>query len=80
MAAEKDKEFWEGKIPCWVIRKCEGKAGGAPDCVVYKNQKVPCWKLRGTICKGEKGDDISVCRICKVYKEYGKGEDIKLED
>ncbi len=79
MALEKGKEFWTGKTACWEIRKCEGKSGGAPDCAAYKNQSLPCWEISGTICKGESGMDVTICRICKVYKQYGTGKDIKLK-
>lgn len=76
MVLEK-KGFWSDKVPCWEMRMCETKPGGAPECPAYKNQNIPCWEIKGTICKGATGMDVSICKICKVYKEYGKNKPIK---
>ncbi|MDP1852637.1 MAG: hypothetical protein Q8L26_00285 [Candidatus Omnitrophota bacterium] len=78
MALPKGTGFWSGKTACWEVRGCEIKPGGAPSCAAYKKQEYPCWIIKGTICKGESGIDVSVCKICKVYKDHGKGDEIKV--
>lgn len=79
MALEKGKDYWANKVPCWEIRRCEGKPGGAPDCPAYKNQNYPCWEIKGTICKGASGMDTSICLMCKLYKEHGKGKAVEIK-
>ena len=27
---------------------------------------------------GDKGDDMSICRVCRVYKRYGQGKPIEI--
>lgn len=81
MALEKGEGYWKGKIPCWEIRNCQGKEGGAPDCPAYKNQAYPCWEMKNTICKGETGTNTYFCSLCKVYLQYSGGKPLpKPED
>lgn len=72
-AVKKALDFFKGKKPCWEIRGCVGKPGGAPECPAYSNRQRPCWEWQDTICKGASGKDVSVCKICEVYLQYGHG-------
>jgi len=72
--------FWVDKNPCWETCHCPQIIQN--DCPAPKYQFVPCWEIEGTYCKlndfGAKGNDTSICEICRVYKKYGKEEKIKL--
>jgi hypothetical protein len=74
--------FWKDKTPCWEMCHCPEDIKS--QCPVPKYTSLPCWQIEGTYLKlsdkGEKGDDIRICRVCRVYKKYGNGKpiDIKL--
>ena len=73
--------FWEGKRPCWEMCQCPESIKS--ECPAPKYQSVPCWKIEGTYCKlddyGARGDDISICQVCRVYKRWGNGEPIQIK-
>jgi CheY-like chemotaxis protein len=72
--------FWAGKRPCWEMCQCPEAIGG--ECPAPKYQSLPCWEIEGTYCKledyGARGDDLSICHVCRVYKRWGGGEPIQL--
>ena len=74
--------FWKNKTPCWEMCHCPEDIKS--QCPVLKNTSLPCWEIEGTYIKlsddGDKGDDTSICRVCRVYKKYGldKPIDIRL--
>ena len=70
--------FWHDKTPCWQMCHCpESIRNGCP---AYRYQHLPCWEIEGTYLKlsddGSKGDDTSICYVCRVYKRYGNGKPI----
>ena len=73
--------FWEGKTPCWEMCRCPEMI--RDECPAPKYQSVPCWQIEGTYCKlddyGARGDDISICQVCRVYKRWGSGEPIQIK-
>lgn len=75
------KSTKEAIIDCWDICHCPSMIKN--DCPATKYQFLPCWEIEGTYCKlndfGAKGDDTSICEVCRVYKKYGKGEPIKIK-
>ena len=77
---EPGEGFWEDKTPCWEMTRCPEMIRS--DCPVPKHQDVPCWQIEGTYCKladyGARGDDTSICEVCRVYKRWGGGEPIKI--
>ncbi len=77
---ELPRDFWQGKIPCWQMCHCPEAIRN--ECPATKNSSHPCWEIEGTYCKltddGNRGDDISICQVCRVYKRYGQGKPIKI--
>lgn len=78
---EKDVNFWTDKTPCW--ESCHCPTMITNECPAPKYQFVPCWEIEGTYCKlndfGAKGDDTSICQVCRVYKKYGENKSIVLK-
>jgi len=74
-------DFWHDKIPCWEMCHCPEEIKS--QCPAPKYPFLPCWETEGTYLKlnddGDKGDDISICRVCRVYKRYGEGELIEIK-
>lgn len=73
--------FWEGKRPCWEMCQCPEMI--REECPAFRYQSLPCWAIEGTYCKlddyGARGDDTSICQVCRVYKRWGSGEPIKMK-
>ena len=73
--------FWKDKTPCWEMCHCPEDIKS--QCPVPKHPFLPCWEIEGTYLKlsndGEKGDDISICQVCRVYKRYGEGNPIVIK-
>ena len=73
--------FWTEKTPCWEMCHCPDMIKN--ECPVFVNQSEACWAVEGTYCKlceyGTRGDDISICKVCRVYKRYGEGQPIELK-
>ena len=61
------ENFWAGRIPCWVIRKCIPEACHA--CSAYLDQSRPCWEFGNTLCKRLFG--LALCFACEVCERYG---------
>ena len=72
--------YWDDKKPCWKSKNCMGKPGKGEECIAYQYNNFPCWKVAGTLCKGESGKDIRECKSCEVYLNYGNGEPILCFD
>jgi hypothetical protein len=72
--------FWKDKTPCWEMCHCPEDIRS--QCPVPKYPSLPCWEVEGTYLKlsddGEKGDDTSICRVCRVYKKYGQDKPIEI--
>ncbi|AQS59944.1 methyl-accepting chemotaxis protein [Desulforamulus ferrireducens] len=77
---EKQGDFWEGKVHCSETKNCLAEGRDPSQCKVSKYPGYPCWNLKGTHCKGEKGNDIRQCKECEVYKQYGNGQPIVVYD
>lgn len=80
-AGRQAPNFWQGKTPCWQMCHCpESIKNGCP---AFRYQHLPCWEIEGTYLKlsddGSKGDDTSLCRICRVYERYGRKRPIELK-
>jgi len=73
--------FWEAKTPCWEMCRCPEMI--KKECPAPKYTNLPCWAMEGTYCKlddyGAKGDDTTICEVCRVYKRWGAGEPIRLQ-
>jgi len=73
-------DFWQGKIPCWQM--CHCPEGIKNECPAPKYPSHPCWEIEGTYCKltddGNRGDEINICQVCRVYKRYGQGKPIEI--
>lgn len=73
--------FWEGKIPCW--RMCHCPPMIKEECPAPKYPALPCWEIEGTYCKlqntptGLIGTDTTICKVCRVYKRYGRNKPIE---
>ena len=74
-------DFWQGKSPCWEMCHCPEDIKG--QCPASKNTFLPCWEIEGTYLKlsddGIRGDDLSICQVCRVYKRYGQGKPIEIK-
>jgi len=72
--------FWENKTPCWQMCRCPDIIKN--ECPAPKYPDMPCWAVEGTYCKlddyGAKGDDVTICEVCRVYKKWGNGEPIQM--
>ena len=68
ISLESTEGFWESKGPCWEMCQCPETIRS--ECPAYKYQSLPCWEIEGTYCKlddyGARGDDTSICQICRV--------------
>jgi len=77
---ELPRDFWQGKTPCWQMCHCPEAIRN--ECPATKYPSYPCWEIEGTYLKlnddGNRGDDISICQVCRVYKRYGQGKPIKI--
>ena len=77
----KTKIFQETESACWETCHCPSMIKN--ECPATKYTYLPCWEIEGTYCKlndyGAKGNDVSICEVCRVYKKYGHGEPIKLK-
>jgi len=81
MSLQEGGGFWEGKTPCWEMNHCPDMIKN--DCPAFKDQSEACWTVPGTYCKltdyGARGDDTSICEVCRVYKRCGAGQPIELK-
>ncbi len=72
IARKRRRNFWFRKTPCSDITLCPDSIKN--ECPAPKHPYLPCWQIEGTYCKlderNESGEDTSVCRICRVYKQY----------
>lgn len=73
---EKQIDYWEGKDHCSDIMHCREEGRNPDQCNVSNHPDYPCWNIKGTHCKGEKGNDVRRCKECEVYKRYGNNEPI----
>jgi hypothetical protein len=80
LASEEGRGFWEEKTPCWEMCHCAELVRS--DCPAFREPYEPCWTVEGTYCKvtdyGTRGDDTSICAVCRVYKRWGAGQPIEL--
>lgn len=80
LACSRDPGFWQDKTPCWEMCHCPESI--KESCPAPKYTEYPCWEIEGTYLKladnGERGDDTSICQICRVFKRYGDGRWIQL--
>ena len=81
ISLEPGRGFWEQKTACWEMCHCPELIRN--DCPAFEDQSVACWAIEGTYCKlrdyGTKGDDTSICEVCRVHKRWGAGEPIELK-
>lgn len=74
-------DFWQGKTPCWQMCHCPEVIRS--ECPAPKYPAFPCWEIEGTYLKltddGTSGRDISICRVCRVYKRWGENKPIELK-
>ncbi|GAB6180013.1 methyl-accepting chemotaxis protein [Desulfotomaculum defluvii] len=73
---EEQENYWEEKEHCSDVMHCREEGRSPEKCNVSKNPEYPCWNIKGTYCKGEKGNDVRKCKECEVYKRYGNNEPI----
>lgn len=73
--------FWDGKKPCWEMCHCPESI--RDQCPARKYPALPCWEIEGTYLKlsddGVKGDNVRICRVCRVYRKYGRGKPIRIK-
>ena len=78
---ESPPDFWRGKTPCWEVCHCPEVIKS--ECPAPKYRSLPCWEIEGTYCKltadGTNGKDTGICRICRVYKQWGGNKPIELK-
>ena len=78
---EGSSDFWQGKTACWEMCHCPEVIKS--ECPASKYRSFPCWEIEGTYCKlttdGTSGKDINICRICRVYKQWGRNKPIELK-
>lgn len=64
---------------CWEIERCD-----KTDCPAYREPKVRCWYIDGTLCEGEPSgkfpEKMEDCRQCIVYKRNIGDEIVQLGD
>ena len=81
IAKEHPRNFWFRKTPCWEMSHCLDSIKNV--CPAPKHPSLPCWQIEGTYCKlGERNDsggDSSICKLCRVYKQYGGRRSLKLK-
>ncbi|MBU2009428.1 MAG: hypothetical protein KJ624_06315, partial [Chloroflexi bacterium] len=69
--------------PCW--RMCHCPPAIKEECPASKHPILPCWEIEGTYCKlqteseGVSGTGIAICKVCRVYKTYGRGRPIEIK-
>lgn len=72
--------FWQDKTPCWELCHCPEVIKS--QCPASKYPSLPCWEIEGTYLKLDddvnKGDDNSICQVCRVYKKYSEGKPIRI--
>lgn len=55
------------------------------ECPAPKYPVLPCWEIEGTYCKllitptGVTGTDPTICKVCRVYKTYGRNRPIQIK-
>ena len=73
--------FWDGKKACWEMCHCPEIVRS--QCPAPRYPSLPCWEIEGTYLKlsddGCKGDNNNLCRVCRVYKMYGRDEAISIK-
>ena len=75
--------FWQDKTPCWELCHCPEVIKSK--CPVSKYILLPCWEIEGTFLKLggcddiDKGNNVSICRVCRIYKRYGEGKPIEIK-
>lgn len=73
--------FWEEKTPCWEMFRCPEAVRN--ECPAFNYRSLPCWEIEGTYCKlddyAARGDDTSICQVCRVYKRWGGGKPIQIK-
>ena len=73
--------FWYGKTPCWEITNCPDSIKNT--CPAPKYPSLPCWQIEGIFCKLDErsasGSDTSICKLCRVYEQYGSGRSLKIK-
>ena len=78
---EHPRNFWFRKTPCWKMNHCPGSIKKV--CPAPKNPSLPCWQIEGTYCKlderNESGEDTSICKLCRVYKQYGGSGSLQIK-
>lgn len=68
-----EKNYWEGKTPCWIVLGCSRYV--YLNCPAYHYPERPCWEIPYTQCEVLMNIKKE-CKHCKVYKLYGKiGDD-----
>lgn len=74
-------DFWQWKTPCWQMCHCPEVIKS--ECPAPKYPSLPCWEIEGTYCKltgdGTSGKDISICQLCRVYKQWGGNKPVELK-
>jgi len=79
--ATETKSFQDTTNACWEMCHCPEMI--KRDCPAPKYQFLSCWEIEGTYCKlndyGAKGNDTSICEVCRVYKKHGNAEPIRLK-
>ncbi|MEG6523116.1 methyl-accepting chemotaxis protein [Desulfotomaculum sp. 1211_IL3151] len=73
---ERQINYWEEKDHCSDLMHCREEGRDPDQCNVSKYPNYPCWNIKGTYCKGEKGNDVRRCKECEVYQRYGNNEPI----
>ena len=78
---EADITFWARKKACWEMCHCPEAIKS--QCPAPRYPFVPCWEIEGTYLKlnpdGRRGDNTSLCRVCRVYRTYGRNEPIEIK-
>ncbi|GEM_PF-530067 len=81
IVATETEGFWDDKTPCWEMCHCPEEIRN--DCPATKYATSPCWEIEGTYLKlsddGKRGDDVRICKVCRVYKKYGQGKPIETK-
>ena len=68
--------YWQGKTPCWEMLHCPETM--RKQCPVFQHLTTPGWEVGGLYCQlfdsRQMGVFTDVCRLCRVYKKWGRGE------
>lgn len=66
-------------IQCWALLDCDKM-----NCPAYKSNRIPCWYIPGTLCRGEPSgkfpEKLAECAKCAVYQQHRGDEIIRLQD